>query len=149
MGSAWYKDRTRYWKLVYRPIYKVKIFASHPALIAHLFTCLGPATYLFPQRWEGGFDSLFRRCQSVSEWATVHHSAEWGLSDALSNFDFPPLMAKKIGLSPNFESNQLKKEISDSKSDPQYLIRIPSSTIYNNGGSETRIRSNCWRWLIF
>ena len=38
-------------------------------------------------------------------------------------------MAKKIGLSLNFESNQLKKKISDSKSDPQYLIRIPSSTI--------------------
>ena len=51
------------------------------------------------------------------------------MSDALTNFDFPPLMAKKIGLSLNFESNQLKKEMSVSKSDPQYLIRIPSSTI--------------------
>ena len=56
------------------------------------------------------------------------HAVEWVLSDAHSNSDFPPLMAKQIGLSLHFKSNQLKKEISVSKSDPQYLIRIPSST---------------------
>jgi hypothetical protein len=67
--------------------------------------------------------------ESESELLFTTHSIEWVLSDAHSNSDFPPLMAKKIGLSLNFESNQLKKEISVSKSDPQYLIRIPSSTI--------------------
>ena len=51
------------------------------------------------------------------------------MNGAHSNFDFSPLMAKKIGLSLNFKSNQLKKEISVLKSDPQYLIRIPSCTI--------------------
>ena len=37
-------------------------------------------------------------------------------------------MAKKIGLSLNFETNQFMKEISVLKSDPQFLIRILSST---------------------
>ena len=51
------------------------------------------------------------------------------LSGAHSKFVFSPLMAKKFGLSLNFETNQLMKEISVLKSDPQYLIiRIPSST---------------------
>ena len=84
--------------------------------------------------------SSIRRCQCISLPIVVNeseselllfttHSAEWVLSDAHSNSDFPPLMAKKIGLSLNFESNQLKKEISVSKSDPQYFIRIPSSIV--------------------
>ena len=50
------------------------------------------------------------------------------LSGAHSKFGFSPLMAKKFGLSLNFETNQLMKEISVLKSDPQFLIRIPSST---------------------
>jgi hypothetical protein len=55
-------------------------------------------------------------------------SALTQLSGAHSKFDFSSLMAKKIPLSLNFETNQLMKEMSVLKSDPQYLIRIPSST---------------------
>jgi len=50
------------------------------------------------------------------------------MSGAHSKFVFPPLMAKKIGLPLNFETNQLMKEISVLKSDPQFLIRTPNST---------------------
>ena len=50
------------------------------------------------------------------------------LSGAHPKVGFSPLMAKKIGLSLNFETNQLMKEISVLKSDPQFLIRRPNST---------------------
>ena len=69
---------------------------------------------------------------SISELTAHIHSlystVPTQLSGAHSKFVFSPLMAKKIGLSLNFETNQLMKKMSVLKSDPQFLIRIPSST---------------------
>ena len=58
------------------------------------------------------------------QWAGGAHSNEWGPLKIC----FSSTHGQKIGLPLNFETNQLMKEISVLKSDPQFLIRRPNST---------------------
>ena len=96
--------------LVYCSIYfyKSKVFATHPSPLGPLGS--DPNLIFFHYAEEvGSIPSSVTSISQSGEWGlSVHHTAEWGLSDAHSNFDFPPLMAKQIGLSLNFQSNQLK-----------------------------------------